>query len=129
MNIPVITPLFGAIIKFIYDLFGQNYMLALVIFAVLVKLILFPFGIKQQKNSLLPTKQIKRITKNKKSPNVNSVIFYILAYGNVNSHVGIRRIEVCGYIGLGPGGNAPRRTSSGVRQNKIIYQYLIGNGF
>ena len=39
MNIPVITPLFGAIIKFIYDLFGQNYMLALVIFAVLVKLI------------------------------------------------------------------------------------------
>lgn len=56
MNIPVITPLFGAIIKFIYDLFGQNYMLALVIFAVLVKLILFPFGIKQQKNTLKQAK-------------------------------------------------------------------------
>lgn len=52
MNIPIITPAFGAVIKVIYDLFGKNYMLTLVLFALLVKLILFPFGIKQQKNSV-----------------------------------------------------------------------------
>ena len=56
MNIPIITPAFGVVIKFIYDLFGRNYMLALVLFAVFVKLILFPFGIKQQKNSLKQAK-------------------------------------------------------------------------
>lgn len=56
MNIPVITPLFGYIIKFIYDIFGQNYMLTLVLFAILVKLIFLPFGIKQQKNSLKQAK-------------------------------------------------------------------------
>ncbi len=56
MNIPVITPLFGAIIKVIYDIFGRNYMIALVLFAIIVKLILFPFGIKQQKNSLKQAK-------------------------------------------------------------------------
>ena len=52
MNIPIITPFFGIVIKFIYDIFGKNYMVSLVLFAILVKLILLPFGIKQQKNSL-----------------------------------------------------------------------------
>ena len=56
MNIPVITPFFGIVIKFIYDIFGKNYMLALVLFAILVKIILLPFGIKQQKNSLKQAK-------------------------------------------------------------------------
>ena len=44
------------------------------------------------------------------------MIFYILAYGNVNSHVRIRRVEVCGYIGLGPGGNAPRHVGAAVEE-------------
>lgn len=56
MNIPIITPFFGIVIKFIYDIFGKNYMIALVLFAILVKLILLPFGIKQQKNSLKQAK-------------------------------------------------------------------------
>lgn len=52
MYIPGITPLFGTVIGWIYNLCGQNYMLALILFAVFVKLILLPFGIKQQKNTL-----------------------------------------------------------------------------
>ncbi len=40
----------GYLIKIIYDLVG-NYLGALLIFAVIVKLILFPLSIKQQKNS------------------------------------------------------------------------------
>ena len=53
MNIPVITPIFGAIIGWIYKyICFENYMFTLVVFALFVKLLLFPFGIKQQKNSL-----------------------------------------------------------------------------
>lgn len=54
-NIPIITPAFGIVIGWIYNL-CNNYMIALVIFAILVKIILFPFGIKQQKNSLKQAK-------------------------------------------------------------------------
>lgn len=42
---------FGAVIRFAYDIFN-NYVLALLIFAIFMKLILFPLGIKQQKNSV-----------------------------------------------------------------------------
>ena len=53
MYIPVITPLFGTVIGWMYEhLCFENYMLTLVVFAVFIKLLLFPFGIKQQKNSL-----------------------------------------------------------------------------
>ena len=30
--------------------------------------------------------------------------------------MGIRRVEVCGYIGLGPGGNAPRHVGAAVEE-------------
>ena len=57
MNIPVITPLFGVVIGWMYEhLCFQNYMLTLVLFALFIKLILFPFGIKQQKNTLKQAK-------------------------------------------------------------------------
>ena len=52
MDIPVLSPAFGWIIRNIYNLFGQNYLLSLFLFAVIIKLILLPFGIKQQKNSI-----------------------------------------------------------------------------
>ena len=53
MYIPVITPIFGAVIGWMYEhICFENYMLTLVIFAIFIKLVLFPFGIKQQKNSL-----------------------------------------------------------------------------
>ena len=53
MYIPVITPIFGAVIGWMYEhICFENYMLTLVVFAIFIKLILFPFGIKQQKNSL-----------------------------------------------------------------------------
>lgn len=54
-NIPIITPAFGVVIGWIYNL-CNNYMVALVLFAILVKILLFPFGIKQQKNSLKQAK-------------------------------------------------------------------------
>lgn len=56
MNIPVITPLFGKVIGLIYNICFDNYMLTLVVFAIFIKLILFPFGIKQQKNSIKQAK-------------------------------------------------------------------------
>ena len=46
---------------------------------------------------------------------LGAVLFYSI-YGNVNSHVRIRRVEVCGYIGLGPGGNAPRHVGAAVEE-------------
>lgn len=52
MNIPVISPIFGFIIKFLYNTFGQNYLLTLFLFALFVKLLLLPLGIKQQKNTV-----------------------------------------------------------------------------
>lgn len=52
MDIPVLSPIFGWVIKNLYNLFGQNYLLTLFLFAVVIKIILLPFGIKQQKNSI-----------------------------------------------------------------------------
>lgn len=40
------------VLKFCNDLVGGHYILSLLIFAVLVELLLLPFGIKQQKNSI-----------------------------------------------------------------------------
>ncbi len=57
MNIPVITPAFGAVIGWMYkNICFENYMFTLVLFAVFVKLLLFPLGIKQQKTSLKQAK-------------------------------------------------------------------------
>ena len=57
MNIPVITPLFGTVIGWIYKyVCFENYMFTLVVFAIFIKLLLFPFGIKQQKNSIKQAK-------------------------------------------------------------------------
>ncbi len=56
MNIPIISPLFGWIVKFFYDTFGQNYLLTLFLFALVIKILLFPLGVKQQKNSIKQAK-------------------------------------------------------------------------
>ena len=47
INIPM-----GYVIRFCNFLGGNQYILALLIFAVFVEAILLPFGIKQQKNSI-----------------------------------------------------------------------------
>ena len=47
--IDALASLFGAIIRVIYNLFGQNYGLSIIIFAVLTKIILFPINLKQAK--------------------------------------------------------------------------------
>ncbi len=52
MDIPILSPAFGWVIKNINYICGNNYLVTLIIFAVLMKLVLFPFGIKQQKNSI-----------------------------------------------------------------------------
>ncbi len=41
---------FGFIIKWLYSV-SNNYLIAILVFSILLKLIMFPFGIKQQKNS------------------------------------------------------------------------------
>lgn len=50
-----IYKLFGTILKF-FNQIGGNYVIALLLFAILVKIILFPLGIKQQKNSIKQAK-------------------------------------------------------------------------
>ena len=55
MDIPIITPLFGFVFKFLYGI-SQNYLLTLFLFAVIMKVVLLPFGIKQQKNSIRQAK-------------------------------------------------------------------------
>lgn len=52
MNIPIISTIFGAIIEFLYNAFGKNYLLTLFLFALVIKILLFPLGVKQQKNSV-----------------------------------------------------------------------------
>ena len=42
----------GYILRFFNKIVGNNYILALLLFAVLIEIILLPFGIKQQKNSI-----------------------------------------------------------------------------
>ena len=56
MDIPIISPIFGFIIKGVYNLVGQNYFVTLFLFAIIIKIILLPFGIKQQKNSIKQSK-------------------------------------------------------------------------
>lgn len=56
MDIPIISPIFGYIIKGLYNVLGQNYLLTLFMFALVMKVILLPFGIKQQKNSIKQSK-------------------------------------------------------------------------
>lgn len=46
----------GAVLKFFSDLAGGNFLVGLIVFAVLIKLILIPFGIKQQNNSISQAK-------------------------------------------------------------------------
>ncbi len=48
--------LFGYVISFCNKIVGNQYILALFVFAVLMELILLPFGIKQQKNSIKQAK-------------------------------------------------------------------------
>ncbi len=55
MNIPFLNKPIGWIIRLCYKLI-PNYALALLIFTLVMKLILFPFGIKQQKNMLRQAK-------------------------------------------------------------------------
>ncbi|MBO7311116.1 MAG: YidC/Oxa1 family membrane protein insertase [Clostridia bacterium] len=47
---------FGYLIKFLNAIVGNQYILALLLFAVIVEIILLPFGIKQQKNSIKQAK-------------------------------------------------------------------------
>ena len=52
MTIPVISDIFVWLFKQFYDLSQQNYLLTLFLFALVMKVLLLPFGIKQQKNSI-----------------------------------------------------------------------------
>jgi len=47
--IDALASLFGAIVRFIYNLVGENYGLSIIIFAVLTKVVLFPINLKQAK--------------------------------------------------------------------------------
>ena len=51
MNIPIITPILGYLMKLCYWLCFSNYGLALIVFTLIVKLITVPSQIKQQKNT------------------------------------------------------------------------------
>lgn len=55
--IDAIANLFGAIIRLIYNLVGENYGLSIIIFAVLTKVMLFPLNLKQAKT----TEEMKKI--------------------------------------------------------------------
>ena len=56
MTIPVISDVFGWLFKQFYGLSQQNYLLTLFLFALVMKILLLPFGIKQQKNSIKQAK-------------------------------------------------------------------------
>ena len=43
---------FGLVVKFCYNIGGKNYLLALILFAVIVKIAMLPLSIKQQKNQI-----------------------------------------------------------------------------
>ncbi len=51
MNIPLISPLMGYVLKFFSDLCGGNFALAVLIFTVLVNLLMLPLTIKSQKST------------------------------------------------------------------------------
>lgn len=67
-----ISNLFGCILNFIYELM-QNYGLAIILFSVLLKLILLPFSIKQQK-AMKKTAKIQEKTKELKEKYKNDQI-------------------------------------------------------
>ena len=52
----IINKPMGSILRFLNDIVGNQYILALLLFAVLVEIILIPFGIIQQKNSIKQAK-------------------------------------------------------------------------
>ena len=47
--IDALASLFGAVVRLIYNLVGENYGLSIIIFAVLTKVLLFPLNLKQAK--------------------------------------------------------------------------------
>ena len=49
--IDAIASLFGAVIRLIYNLVGENYGLSIIIFSVLTKVILFPINLKQARTT------------------------------------------------------------------------------
>ena len=51
MRIPIISDIFGWLFKTLHGI-GGGYLLTLFLFAIIVKIALLPFGIKQQKNSV-----------------------------------------------------------------------------
>ncbi len=55
MRIPVISDIFGWLFKLLHGI-GGGYLLTLLLFAIIVKIVLLPFGIKQQKNSIKQAK-------------------------------------------------------------------------
>ncbi len=55
MDIPIISPIFGFIIRFLNG-FGFNYLVTLFLFALIVKLALLPLGVKQQKTQIKQAK-------------------------------------------------------------------------
>lgn len=54
--IDAILKVFGKIVEFCYAIGGHNYLTALVLFAVIVKIAMLPLSIKQQKNSIRQAK-------------------------------------------------------------------------
>lgn len=50
--IDAILRLFGYVIEFCYKLGGENYLVGLILFAIIVKIAMLPLSIKQQKNSI-----------------------------------------------------------------------------
>ena len=56
MTIPVISDVFGWLFKLFYGFSQQNYLVTLFLFALVMKVLLLPFGIKQQKNSIKQAK-------------------------------------------------------------------------
>lgn len=52
----IITKPFGYVLKFLNMIVGNYYVFALLLFAILVEIVLLPFGIKQQKNSIKQAK-------------------------------------------------------------------------
>ena len=46
----------GTVLRFFSDLAGGNFLVGLIVFAIIIKVVLLPFGIKQQKNSIRQAK-------------------------------------------------------------------------
>ena len=70
--IEAIANLFGAVIRLIYNLVGENYGLSIIIFAVLTKIILFPLSLKQAK-ALEETKKISPLEQEIRKKYINAI--------------------------------------------------------